>query len=173
MFSQTIIEAAFHQPSLDFRADLIEGNVVVEVFNVFVVGNVAAHRRVARLADVIYRGTIYLIGCSAIDRLLEDLPSEVVVRNLSLHKRRSSRQRGHDRCEGEEHVVQESGVVDVLSLVSDLEAGAAHAEVHAVHVDLAGVWLALCRFSNVSVLVLEDGYLDVHLFLASFVDRLG
>jgi hypothetical protein len=171
VISQTIIEAALHQPILDIRANRIERDVVVEVFNVLVVRNIAAHCRVARLADVIFGTMIFLLVCSAINRLLEDLPSKVVVRNLSLHKWSSSRQRGHNGREREEHVIQESCVVDVLSLISDLEAGAAHAEVHAVHVDLVGIGLTFCRFSE-SVLVLEDGHLDVHLFLTSFVDRL-
>ena len=64
-------------------------------------------------------------------------------------------------------------MVHILSFVGHLEAGTTHSEVHAVHVNLTRVGLTISSFCEVCVLVLEDRYLDVHLFLASFVYRLG
>ena len=64
-------------------------------------------------------------------------------------------------------------MVHILSLVGDLEAGTTHSKVHAVHVDLFWVGLAISSFCEVCILVLEYGYLNVHLLLTSFVDRLS
>ena len=64
-------------------------------------------------------------------------------------------------------------MVDVLAFVGELQTGGAHSEVHAVHVDLFWVGLAISSFCEVCILVLEYGYLNVHLLLTSFVDRLG
>ena len=64
-------------------------------------------------------------------------------------------------------------MIDVLSLISDLKTGAAHAEVHAVHVDHAWVGLTISSIHEVCVLVLKNRHLDVYLLLASLINRLG
>ena len=92
----------------------------------------------------------------------------------ALQNRRSCRKHRHYRGPGQEHIVEKSRMVDVLGLVGDLEAGAAHPEVHAVHVDLAGEGLRLTALLHVRVLVLEEGHFNFDLlFAATLVDGLG
>ena len=45
-------------------------------------------------------------------------------------------------------------MLDVLRLVSDLQTGTAHAEVHTIHVDLTWEGLSFGRIRHVSVLIL-------------------
>ena len=64
-------------------------------------------------------------------------------------------------------------MVDILGLIGDLKATTTHAKVHAVHVNLTGVRLALGSFLHVGPLVGEDRHLDLDLLLAALVDGLG
>ena len=93
-----------------------------------------------------------------------------MVRELALKDGGAGRQGRHDWRPWQEHVVQETSVVYVLCFVSDLETGAAHAEVHRVHVDTTWIRLALGRLGQVSVLITVYRYLDLHLLLAALVD---
>lgn len=64
-------------------------------------------------------------------------------------------------------------MIDILRLVSDLKAGAAHAKVHTIHVNLTWEGLALGGICHVGVLVLENRHLNVDLGSAALIDRLG
>ena len=64
-------------------------------------------------------------------------------------------------------------MVDILSLIGDLQARTSHSKMHAVHVNLTGIWLTLGSFLQVGSFVGEDGHLDLDLLLAALVDRLG
>ena len=48
----------------------------------------------------------------------------------------------HDGTDDGELVVEVTGLIDVTSLESDLQAGAPHAKTHAVHVDMVGLGIA-------------------------------
>ena len=63
-------------------------------------------------------------------------------------------------------------MINGRALVGDLKATLAHAEVHGIHVDLAGVWFLLRGTSSVGFLVLEDGHLDVDLLTPALSDGL-
>ena len=63
-------------------------------------------------------------------------------------------------------------MVYILRFVCDLQAGAAHAKMHRVHVDTTWIRLALGRLGQVSILITVYRYLDLHLLLAALVDRL-
>ena len=91
---------------------------------------------------------------------------------LALEDGGRSGQNTHDGCPGQEHIIEEAGMVDVLRLVGDLQARTAHGKVHAVHVNLTGIRLALSGFRYICAFVLEDGHSDVHLLLPSLVDGL-
>ena len=64
-------------------------------------------------------------------------------------------------------------MVDVHALVGDLEAGAAHAEVHGIHVNLAWVGLGLRYGIHIRLFVLVQGNLNVNFLGPPLVDRLG
>ena len=62
-------------------------------------------------------------------------------------------------------------MVYILRFVSDLQTGAAHSEMHRVHIYVTREGLALGRLCP-GVLILVNGYLDLDLLLATLVDRL-
>ena len=64
-------------------------------------------------------------------------------------------------------------MVDVLRLVSYLQARTAHAEMHTIHVNLTREWLTLGSYFHICVFVLEDRHLDLDFLLATLVDRLS
>ena len=172
MLGQALVKTAFEQLGDDLGARLSDVTIIMIVFDVLVVGNVSADRGVSGFADVISRFRVFLVVRPAVHGLLDDLPPEVVVRELALKDGGGGGQGRHDWRPWQEHVVQESRVVYVLRFVSDLETGASHAKVHRVHVDTTWIWLALGRLGQVSILILVNRYLDLHLLLAALVDRL-
>ena len=55
MRGQSIVEAAlFQQGLLHLGTDLAEVAIVMEVLNVLMIRNIAANRRISRLADVVF-----------------------------------------------------------------------------------------------------------------------
>ena len=58
--------------------------IIMIVFDVLVVGNVSADRGVSGFADVIGRFRVFLVVRSAVYGLLDDLPSEIMVAQLTL-----------------------------------------------------------------------------------------
>lgn len=63
-------------------------------------------------------------------------------------------------------------MINIFCLVCDLQAGTAHTEVHAVHINLTRVRLSFGGLAHVRVLILVQGHLNVDLLLAALVDRL-
>ena len=90
MVGQTLVEAALEHAFDKIVADLPEVVIVVEVLNVLVIRDVSIHGRVTRLTDVVSRILIHLVFSSIVNGLLDDLPSQVVVRDLALEKGRGS-----------------------------------------------------------------------------------
>ena len=107
---------------------------------------------------------------TAIDGLLENLPTEIVVRDLAFQERSRGGKDGHDRGPRDEHIVQEACVVNVKGLIGDLETGGSHTKVHGIHVNLTRVRLILRLELHVGMLVFEQRHLDVNFLAASLVD---
>jgi hypothetical protein len=63
-------------------------------------------------------------------------------------------------------------VVNARGLISNLEARAAHAKVHLVHVDLTGKGLFLCDL-EAGIFVFIDWKQNFDFFGSAFSDRLG
>ena len=63
-------------------------------------------------------------------------------------------------------------MVYILCFVCDLQAGAAHAKMHRVHIYASREGLSLSCLGQVGALILVNGHLDLHLLLATLVDRL-
>ena len=64
-------------------------------------------------------------------------------------------------------------MVQVLSLVGDLQTGTAHAKVHTVHINLSRMRLLCACCCHVGVFITVKGHPDVDFFLATLEDRLG
>lgn len=64
-------------------------------------------------------------------------------------------------------------MIDILSLISDLKARAAHAKVHAIHINLTWEGFTLRSNRNIRVLILKHWHLNLDLLLPALVDRLG
>ena len=62
-------------------------------------------------------------------------------------------------------------MVEGCGLEGYLEAGATHAEVHCVHVNLAGIWFLSRGRRHVSLFVLINRDLDVHFLSPSLPNR--
>ena len=58
-------------------------------------------------------------------------------------------------------------MVDIHRLISDLQTGTAHAEVHRIHVDVVRDRLGFRRLAGVGVFVLEERHFDLDLFLSA------
>lgn len=63
-------------------------------------------------------------------------------------------------------------MVNARGLISNLEARAAHAKVHLVHVDLTGEGLFFC-YLEAGIFVFIDGKQNFDFFGPDFSDRLG
>ena len=143
------------------------------VLDILVVRNVSAYRGVSRFGDVAWAFIVSFFGSSAVDRLFNYFPTEVVIRHLTLGKWCRCWDSRHDWCEGKEHVVEIPCMVDIHALVGDLETGASHTEVHGIHVDFAWVWLAITHIIHICLFVLEKRYCYMDFFLSPLVDWLG
>ena len=153
--------------------DLVPGKVIMVVLDKLMVRDVPADSGVPWLWQVRLTLWVSLLLCPAVNRLLDYLPSEVMIGQLSLHQGSGGREDWHDGSKWKEHIVEIPGVVDVHSLIGDLETGGTHAEVHGVHVDHAWHWLLLCLLIHNCVFIFEQWYLNVYFLTSPLVDGLG
>mmetsp|Transcript_17107 Transcript_17107/g.52532 ORF Transcript_17107/g.52532 Transcript_17107/m.52532 type:complete len:846 (+) Transcript_17107:2023-4560(+) len=123
----------------------------------------AGHLRVARAAVRRGRRLAALRGRAVVAAHADDIPANVRVHEAALEDGRPRREREHDGRHHGELVVHVAGLGEVARLEGDLEAAAAHAVGHGVHLDggLGSVRRgALGELGR--ALVPEERQLDVH-----------
>ena len=96
---------------------------------------VVVHRRIPRLVHVGLRVFVAFFLRPAVNGLRNGTPSQVVVGQLALVDGCAGTQSSEHGSPWEKDVVQEQRMREVLSLVGELKAGAAHPEMHGIHVN--------------------------------------
>ena len=87
MICKPLVQTALQQQVhiVFVRSEFVE--VIMEVFDIFVIGYVVADCRVARFRDEIVRLGILFRICAAIYSLFDDLPAQVVIGQLAFEDR--------------------------------------------------------------------------------------
>lgn len=120
MSRESIVESTICQGYLYIITDFLEMEIIMEVFDIFVIRDISADCGVSWLADVFWRCMILFFVSSTVYGLFDNFPSEIMIRNLALNERSRSGECWHYRCPWQEHVIKVACMVNILRLVCDL-----------------------------------------------------
>ena len=151
---------------------LSQNKIIVKILDIVMIRNVPANSRIPWFSNIIALRRITFFFRSAINRLLDDFPAKIMVRNFPLEKRSRCRYCSHNRCKRYKHVVKISSMVDVLGLICKLKAATAHPEMHCVHINFTRIRLALCGV-HTCVLINKYRNLNINFFLTTFTNGLS
>lgn len=186
-----------HTAALELRLDIgivDELGIVILGTQTRILGNVGRIGRVAGFGDtpsIMQQGHFAKLFVGAVvDRAANLIPADIGLGEEALVDGGAGRQGQHDGTEGAQLVVQLASLVDILGLKGDLQAAAAHAKGHGVHVDVidpdGAVALGVVIGPVVEVVVdgrivpgpgrldiAKDGHVDLDLATATSADARG
>ena len=137
--------------------------------NKLMIRNEMVHGAVPRFRNVVWVLRIALFSISAVNRLFDNSPSQIVVWKLSFLNRAWGWECCHYTSKWDQLIMQVSRMIQRRAFIGDLQTALAHTKRHCIHIDLTWIrfsfaWL-IARF-----FVLKQRNSNAYLFSPVFTD---
>jgi len=129
------------------------------------------HGAVPWLRNIVLTLWVTFILCAAVNTLLNDCPSHVVVWKFTLLNRTRCWQTCENSCKWKQHIMEVTRMIKAWTLICDLQAALPHTKGHCIHVNLPWERLIFRRFMHVGIFVLVERHSYANFFTSPFSYR--